>query len=98
MTRVISIAKLREFWGKYPDAEIPLKTWFKTVQKADWKTPNDIKLDYPSASIIAGNRMVFNIKGNKYRLIVKIEYEKQWVFIRFVGTHAQYDKVDAATI
>ncbi len=89
---------LREFWEEYSDSKTPLETWFKTVQNAKWQKPNDVKLAYPSASIIEGNRMVFNIKGNNYRLIVKIEYEKQWVFIRFIGTHSQYDKVDAKTI
>ncbi len=96
--RVTSKKTLREFWEKHPDSETPLGTWLKTAQKAEWQKPNDVKLDYPSASIIEGNRMVFDIKGGNYRLIVKIEYAKQWIFIRFVGTHANYDKVDAKTI
>ena len=98
MERVISKPKLRNFWEQYPDSEIPLKTWFKTAQKAEWNKPNDVKLDYPSASIIKGDRMVFNIRGNNYRLIVKIDYKNQWVLIRFIGTHAEYDKIDASTI
>ena len=96
--RVISKRKLVEGWEDHSDLETPLETWYRTAKHAEWKTPNDVKTDYPSASIIKGNRMVFNIKGNDYRLIVKIKYEKQIIFIRFVGTHAEYDKVDAATI
>jgi len=96
--RIIAKSTLKVFWEDHPDSETPLLTWYRTVQKAEWQTPNDVKVTYPSASIIKGNRMVFNIKGNDYRLIVKIEYEKQIIFIRFVGTHAEYDKVDAATI
>jgi len=98
MDRIISRRPLREFWEKYPDAETPLKTWYQTANKAEWRKPNDVKADYPSASIIAGNRMVFNIRGGNYRLITKLNYEKQWIFIRFVGTHKEYDKVDASTV
>jgi len=98
MNRIVSKKTLVEFWEKYPDAKTQLETWFKIANKAKWLKPNDVKSDYPNASIIAGNRMVFNIKGNEYRLIVKIEYAKQWIFIRFIGSHAQYDKVNAETI
>lgn len=96
--RIVSKKTLQEFWEKYPDCKTQLETWFKIASKAAWLKPNDVKFDYPNASIIAGNRMVFNIKGNEYRLIVKIEYKKQWIFIRFIGSHAQYDKVDAGTV
>ena len=89
---------LRDFWLKHPDCEQQLKSWYNEAEIATWKTPNEIKRDYPSASILENNRIVFNIKGNNYRLIIKLNYHYQMVWIRFIGTHAQYDKVDAATI
>ncbi|MFN6944500.1 MAG: type II toxin-antitoxin system HigB family toxin [Cytophagaceae bacterium] len=75
-----------------------MKSWYHEAESANWKSPNDIKMDYPSASILADNRMVFNIKGNKYRLIVRINYDYGVTWIRFVGTHAEYDKIDANKI
>ena len=96
--RIISKAPLREFWEKHPTAELPLKAWFKDVLAADWATPNDVKAQYGSASIIADNRLVFNIKGNDFRLIVRVNYEFSVVYIRFIGTHATYDTIDAAAI
>ncbi len=98
MKRIIAKSTLREFWGKYPEAEQYLKTWYDTAKKAKWLTPNDVKQSYVSASILKNGRVVFNIKGNNYRLVVKFNYEKQWAFIRFVGTHAEYDKIDANNI
>ena len=98
MKRIIARRTLKEFWEKHSDAEQYLKTWYETAKQADWKTPNDVKQTYANASIIAGNRVVFNIKGNDYRLIVKFNYQRQWAFIRFVGSHADYDRVDATTI
>jgi mRNA interferase HigB len=98
MKRIVAKRTLKEFWEKHSDCEQHLKTWFDIAKHADWKTPNDIKATFASASIIADNRVVFNIKGNSYRLIVKFNYPKQWAFIRFIGTHAEYDKIDAATI
>jgi mRNA interferase HigB len=96
--RVISKKALRDFWTRYPDCEQQLKAWYQEAEDAHWKGPNDIKRDYPSASILAGNRVVFNIKGNHYRLVVRINYSYGMVWIRFVGTHPQYDKIDASTI
>ena len=96
--RVIALKTLRDFWKRHEDAEQPLKAWYKEVMETRWLEPNDIKARYPSADIISGNRIVFNIKGNTYRLIVKIHYNTGIVFIRFVGTHGQYDKVDAETV
>ena len=96
--RVVAKKTLREFWEKYGDSKSALESWYKEAKKATWQSPNEIKREYPSASIIEGNRMVFNIKGNNYRLIVKINYQLQIVWIRFVGTHAEYDKVDAKTV
>jgi mRNA interferase HigB len=83
---------------KHPDCEQQLKAWYREAESAKWKGPKDIKVDYPSASIIEDNRIVFNIKGNHYRLIVKINYSYGMVWIRFIGTHAAYDKIDATKI
>ena len=96
--RVIAKKILRDFWLKHPVCEQQLKSWYNEAEIATWKTPNEIKRDYPSASILENNRIVFNIKGNNYRLIIKLNYHYQMVWIRFIGTHAQYDKIDAATI
>ncbi len=89
---------MRDFWQSHADCEQQLKSWFREAIKAEWKNPNDIKEEYPSASILNNNRVVFNIKGNNYRLIVKISYEYEMVWIRFVGTHNEYDKINANTI
>ncbi len=89
--RVIAKKILREFWEKHIDAEQQLKTWYKEASKATWKTPNEIKNDYAKASILKNGKVIFNICGNKYRLIVDINYERQWVFILFIGTHKDYD-------
>jgi mRNA interferase HigB len=96
--RIIAKSTLREFWLKHTNCEQALKSWYQETDKSIWKNPNEIKTEYPSASILADNRVVFNIKGNSYRLIVKINYEYQMVWIRFIGTHSQYDKVNANTI
>lgn len=96
--RIISRSTLRTFWEIHPDAEEALRTWYYEASHADWQTPADIKLAHRSASIIANNRVVFNIKGNTYRLIVAIRYDISIIFIRFIGTHAEYNKVDAETI
>ena len=96
--RVIAKKILREFWLKQTDSEQQLRTWFKEASKAKWSSPNDLKLDYPTASILKGGRVVFNICGNKYRLIVNINYLRKWVFIRFIGTHDEYRKINANTI
>jgi len=96
--RIIAKRTLKEFWEKYADSEQYLKTWYETAKNADWKNPKDIKKTYANASILTDNRVVFNIKGNSYRLIVKFQYEKEWAFIRFIGTHADYNKINAKTI
>ena len=75
-----------------------MKSWFKEASNADWKGPVDVKRLYRHASVIAGNRVVFNVGGNKFRLVVQINYEFRIVYVRFVGTHAEYDKIDAETI
>ena len=91
---------LREFWQEPTrgDAEQALKAWFSFTSAADWNTPADVKLDYRNASILKIRRVVFNIAGNKYRLVVSINYPYRVVYLRFVGTHAQYDQIDAETI
>ena len=96
--RVISLATLRDFWTGHADAEQPLKAWYQEAVASSWLTPNDIIQRYKTADIIPGNRVVFNIKKNDYRLIVKIHYNTGIVYLRFVGTHAEYDKTDAKTI
>lgn len=96
--RVIAKKTLREFWLKHNDCEEQLKTWFKETEEAQWKDTNAIKKEYPSVSFLADNRVVFNIKGNHYRLIVKINFDYGIVWIRFVGTHAEYDKINATKI
>ena len=96
--RVIAVATLREFWAHHPDAEEPLKAWYAEVSRAGWTQPSDIKRHYGNASILKNKRVVFNIKGNDYRLIVSIAYRTQLVFVKFIGTHDEYDRVDAETV
>ncbi len=96
--RVIAKKTLRDYWKLHNDCKGHLTSWYDDAVHADWKSPVYIKRDYPSASIISNNRIVFNIKGNSYRLIVKINYGYGIVWIRFIGTHADYDKVNAENI
>jgi mRNA interferase HigB len=96
--RILSRSTLRNFWETHSDASEALKTWYYEASHADWQSPLDVKSAHRNASIIANNRVVFNIKGNSYRLIVAIRYDIGIIFIRFIGTHAEYDKVDAETI
>lgn len=96
--RIIKPKTLSDFWEKYPDAEIPLKAWLDVAKSAQWEKPADVKADYGSASIVANNRVVFNIKGNDYRIVVKFHYNTKIGYIRFVGTHQEYDKINVETI
>ncbi len=98
MVRIFAKSTLRQFWERRPDSEQYLKTWFDVASKSEWKTPNDVKKSYANASILKDNRVVFNIKGNSYRLVTKFNFEKQLIFIRFIGTHVEYNKIDANTI
>jgi len=98
MKRIVAKKTLRDFWENHADSEQYLKTWYETAKNANWNTPNDIKQNFINASILKDSRVVFNIKGNSYRLIVKFNYVRQWAFIRFIGTHAEYDKINAETI
>jgi mRNA interferase HigB len=96
--RIISRGTLRDYWARpgREDSEDPLKSWFKVAKSATWRSPADVKKQYGNCSPIAGNRVVFNIGGNKYRLVVKFSYrsEPPIAYIRFVGTHAEYDKIN----
>ncbi len=96
--RVIAKKILREFWENHSDCEQQLKSWYQEADKANWKNHNELKVDFPSASILNNNRVCFNIKGNNYRLIVRINFNYQMMWIRFIGTHTEYDKIDANKI
>jgi mRNA interferase HigB len=98
--RIIARRTLQAFWEdpRYHDAEQPLRAWHTEVKRAGWRTPAQIKAAHRSASFLANNRVVFDIAGNKYRLVVAVKYTAQIVFIRFVGTHAQYDAIDAQEV
>ena len=96
--RIIAKRTLKEFWERYPDAQSPLEAWHAEGKSADWKNSADIKKQYGTASILKNARVVFNIHGNKYRLIVRIDYTYSIVFIRFIGTHKEYDQIDAGEI
>lgn len=98
--RVIAKRTLKLFWedAGHADAQAPLEAWHDIVIKADWKSPHDVKQQFGNASICANNRVVFNIAGNKYRLVVEIAYQIGVVWVKFLGTHAEYDKIDVETI
>jgi mRNA interferase HigB len=96
--KVVAVSTLRSFWERYPDSEQSLKAWYDEAKHASWTAPQQIKRRYASASFVGKNRAVFNIKGNDYRLVVAIAYRFRAVYIKFVGTHAQYDRIDAATV
>ena len=96
--RIFSRKALREFWARHPDARQTLQAWYADAKHARWASPGEIKQTYQSASILTNNRVVFNIKGNRYRLVVAVNYQFGLVYIRFIGTHSEYDKIDATTI
>ena len=96
--RIFNRSTLVQFGRKYSDADQPLRAWYAEVAAAQWTSPADIKSRYPHASLVGKKRVVFNIGGNKYRLIAEIDYAHHLVFVHFLGTHKQYDKVDAETI
>lgn len=96
--RIITKRTLREFWERHPNARAPLEDWYRVARRSDWSTPDQVKIRYPSASIIADNRVVFNIKGNDYRLVVNINYRRRAVYIRFIGSHAEYDRINAVEV
>ncbi len=101
MVHVISRGTLRAFWessAAYDDARTPLVEWYRHMEKATYRTPQDLKAEIRTASILKGGRVVFNIAGNKYRVVLAIDYDRQLAKVRFVGTHAQYDRIDAETV
>ena len=92
--RILSKGTLRKFWEEYPDAKASLEFWYETIDNAEYQTPNEIIASFNGADTVGNNRIVFNIARNKYRLIVKFEYKYQYAFVRFIGTHKEYDKID----
>jgi mRNA interferase HigB len=99
--RVIAKRTLREFWQssrQYGDAQGPIEAWHAEAQRASWRTPQEVKAQFRSASVLKGGRVVFNIAGNKYRLLAALDYERQACFVKFIGTHEQYDRIDAETV
>jgi len=96
--QIVALGALREFWKQHPGTEIPLRSWYALASRADWRSPADIKAAYRNASLVANNRVVFNIKGSDYRLIAAVHYNRGMMFIRFIGTHREYHKIDAGTI
>lgn len=95
---IVAVRYLRAFWEKNPDSEQALKSWADEAKKANWSQPAQIKDQYRSASILKNKRVVFNIKGNDYRLVVSVAYHYQAVYVKFIGTHKEYDAVDAETV
>lgn len=96
--KIIALRTLREFWERHPQAETPLRNWYAEAAHADWNSPIQIKKAHRNANFLANNRVVFNIKGNEFRLVVALRYAQGLMFIRFVGTHAEYDRINASTI
>jgi mRNA interferase HigB len=96
--RIVTFAKIKDFGAQYPDADVALRDWYTKVKLCHWDSLNDVKQTYNHADYVGNNRIVFNIKGNQYRLVAIVIYASQKVYIRFIGTHKQYDKIDCTTI
>lgn len=96
--RIVSRRALREFWEGHRDAEDALLAWYRRVRREEWASPAGVTASYPKASIVGNDRVVFNIKGNAYRLVVRVDYRHRVVYIRFVGTHTEYDRVDVREV
>jgi len=96
--RIIAKRTLRQFWEKYPAAQGPLEAWHSEATKSQWENPQDIKNQFGSANVLKGGRLVFNVGGNKYRLILSIDYSRQACYVKFIGTHKEYDAIDAETV
>ena len=98
VVRVIAKRTLREFWNRYPDSERALSGWYSLVEQAEWSTPAQIRESFPDASFASGNRVVFNIRGNRFRLVAWINYRWRAVYVKWVGTHAEYDRIDVEQV
>ena len=96
--RIIARKTLKSYWDKHKDSEIPLRSWYHTARKAKWLNFNELKQQFINASLVGNDRVVFNIKGNDYRLVVRIHFASGKMFIRFIGTHREYDKIDATSV
>ena len=96
--RVIAVSALRDFWAKHPDSELPLKEWYVKTCRANWSSLTEMRYDFNSADYVGNQLYVFNIKGNHYRLIAAVKFTPALVYIRFVGTHSEYDKIDFSTL
>ncbi|MDD9996076.1 MAG: type II toxin-antitoxin system HigB family toxin [Dehalococcoidia bacterium] len=96
--RIISRRALREFWNRHPEAEQPLKAWYSEVKQADWSTPSHVARRYPRASIVGGDRVVFRIRHNDFRIVARVFYPGRIVYVRFVGTHEEYDRVNVEEV
>ena len=96
--RIFTEKKLNEYAQEHPDAKVALQEWASKVKKSEWKNFDDIKKTFNSVDSVGNQHYVFNIKGNNYRLVVVIQFTPQFVYVRSVGTHAEYDKIDCSTI
>ena len=96
--RIISVSTLREYWEKHPDSKQPLSEWYVKVERAEWDSFMDMKRDFNSVDYVGNQHYVFNIKGNNYRLVVAVKFTPRLVYIRFVGTHEEYSKIDVRDI
>ena len=96
--RIIAKGTIRDYWIANPKSEHSLLDWYDTAKNCEWQSPNDVKLTYGNASIIANNRVVFNIAGNKYRLVVEMQYQAGIAWVKFIGTHVQYDKINVENV
>lgn len=96
--RIIALNRLPAFWQQHAQADLPLRNWYAEASRANWTTPAQIKAAHRNASFLANRRVVFNLKGNDFRLVVAVHYNRGLMFVRFVGTHSQYDRIDAASI
>lgn len=96
--RIIAVSNLKAYWEKHPDSRMPLIDWYLKVERADWKSFADMKRDFNSVDYVGNQRYVFNIKGNNYRLVVAVKFTPKLVYIRFVGTHEEYNKIDVSII
>ena len=92
------MSTLRRFWERHPDSELPLRRWYRETERANWDTPGELLMDYPNASIVGRDRAVFRIKGNNYRLVAAIDYRRRRIYIKFLGTHTEYDRVNAEEV